>query len=333
MVLYMKKFFNKYKLTIFRGFFSLTKKYIVKIIKIISVTGYGTDFCLKEGVLPVRVHFHSPIPDLEDLDKRKIWDIKSKLRGIEFRKDDQISLIRELGQKYGNECRWPQNQTQNPLEFYTENSSFGGGCAAVAHSMIRNFKPDLVIEIGSGMSSLIINNALKLNESECGTKNNYIIIDPYPIEEAKKGLVGKRLIEKRVELLDPAFFEQLKENDVLFIDSGHSVRIGGDVNFLYLDVLPRLTYGVIVHVHDIRLPYEYSERLSKNEAFRQFWTEQYLLQSFLCFNSQFEILLAANYLMVDHTEEFLNAFPYCSLGDHPSSFWIRRKTMNNERIK
>lgn len=325
----LKQVLNRCNQIISRFYLLLSIGFTIRLMSKIAKTGKESDLCLKEGFLPIPVHFHSPIPDLEDLNRRKIWDVKSELNGVDFRVDDQISLLKELARKYSNECKWHRYATHNQLDFYTENPSFGGGCAAVAHSIVRYFNSNLVIEIGSGNSSLIIDNALKLNESEHNTKNNYIIIDPYPGELVEKGLVGKRVIKERVELLDIAFFEQLKENDILFIDSGHSVRIGGDVNFLYLDVLPRLAPGVIVHVHDIRLPYEYSERLAKNETFRQFWNEQYLLQSFLCFNNHFEVLLAANYLMVDHRNEFLKRFPYCDLGEHPSSFWIRRKITKN----
>jgi hypothetical protein len=301
------------------------QKCTITLMGKIAATGTGSDLCLKEGFLPVPINFHSPIPDIEDLNERKIWDTKSKMIGIDLREDAQIHLLKIFGEKYSNECNWPRLPAQKSNDFYTENNSFGGGCAAITHSIIRHFKPERVVEIGSGMSSLIIGKAIKLNDFEANRESGYTVIDPYPSDIVKKRMVTTRLIEKRVELLDLSFFECLKENDILFIDSGHSVRIGGDVTFLYLEVIPRLAPGVIVHMHDIRLPYEYSERLAKNETFRQFWTEQYILQSFLSFNCDFEILLACNFLMVDYKSDFLKSFPHCSLGEHPSSFWVRRK--------
>lgn len=303
------------------------KKCIILLMAKIAATGNESDSCLKEGFLPVPINFYSPIPDIEDLTKRKIWDTKSKMIGIDLREDAQIHLLKILGEQYGNECNWPRLPSQSMTEFYTENNSFGGGCAAITHSIIRHFKPERVVEIGSGMSSLIIGKAIKLNGFETNSEYGHTVIDPYPSDFILSLNDNLRFIEKRVEFLDPSPFECLKENDILFIDSGHTVRIGGDVNFLYLEVIPRLAPGVIVHMHDIRLPYEYSERLSKNASFRHFWTEQYLLQSFLCFNSDFEILLACNFLMVDHKSVFLKSFPNCSLGEHPSSFWIRRKAL------
>jgi hypothetical protein len=258
------------------------------------------------------------------LKERKIWDIQSKLAGIDFNQNSQVQLLKALGQKFGTECNWSPSRTNDPVQFYTDNPSYGGGCAAVCHSLIRELKPKTVIEIGSGMSSLVIDCAIKMNREESNVTADYLIVDPYPGEVVKQGLVASHLIRKRVELLDASFVSQLGPDDILFIDSGHSVRMGGDVNFLYLDVIPELASGVFVHIHDIRLPHEYSRRLATNERFRQFWTEQYLLQAFLSFNSHFEVVLALNYLMVNHKKDFLTAFPHCELGDHPSSFWMKR---------
>ena len=93
------------------------------------------------------------------------------------------------------------------------------------------------------------------------------------------------------------------------------------------DVLPRLAPGVIVHFHDISLPYEYSKVYFTNPSFRVFWAEAYLLQAFLSLNNQFEILLAMNYLMKDELKHFSLAFPHFEPEKNwanSGSFWIRR---------
>ena len=139
----------------------------------------------------------------------------------------------------------------------------------------------------------------------------------------RKGFPGLRsLIEKKLQDIDLEFFSQLDSGDVLFIDSSHTVKIGGDVNYLFLEVLPRLRPGVIVHVHDIFLPFEYRRDWVLDEF--RFWTEQYLLQAFLTFNSEFEVLLANSYLNHYHQQDLKAAFPDLSrwIG---GSFWMRRK--------
>ena len=155
--------------------------------------------------------------------------------------------------------------------------------------------------------------------------SNLICIDPFPGE-----LLGKSnnipglqsLMETKVQDLDLEFFSQLDPGDILFIDSSHTVKIGGDVNYLFLEVLPRLNPGVIVHVHDIFFPFEYRRHWVLDEF--RFWTEQYLLQAFLTFNAEFEVLLANYYLSRYHKEHLRATFPDLSrwIG---GSFWMRRK--------
>lgn len=305
---------------------------LVRLFRDTAVTGKGSDACLRHGYLPVPVHFHSPIPDLADLERRRVWDARSDLPGIDFRAEAQLSLLAELGGRYSGECRWPLDPAVDPREFYLPNVSFSYGCAASTHCMIRRFRPRRVIEIGSGMSSRVISAALRKNGDDMPA--GYRIVDPYPGDLVRDGEIAHSdLVERRAELVEPEFFASLRENDILFIDSGHCVRTGGDVNHLFLEVLPRLAPGVIVHVHDICLPYEYPKVYATSETFRQFWTEQYLLQAFLSGNREFEIMLAMHYLMTDHPQRFREAFPHYDPDVHSytsGSFWFRRRPAEGE---
>lgn len=298
-----------------------------KGFRYVASTGIGSDSCLKEGFLPVPAHFYSPIPDIEDLRQRDVWSKVSGLAGIDFRIDGQVSLLREIGVRFGRECDWPQESDGNPETFFLNNPSFSFGCAAAAHGMIRHFKPRRVIEVGSGMSTRVIRAALRKNADESGEMANYQVVDPYP-SSATKALMAERLFAQRVELLPLEFFEELAENDVLFIDSSHSVKVGSDVNYLFLEVLPRLALGVIIHVHDVSLPYEYSQVYAMNPAFRQFWTEQYLLQAFLSCNDHFKIHLAMHFLMMEYKDIFMAAFPHYDPQQRAvsGSFWMQRKS-------
>jgi hypothetical protein len=184
--------------------------------------------------------------------------------------------------------------------------------------MIRHFEPRLIIEVGSGFSSLVAAEAIAKNKNSA-----LICIEPFPLDFLRQGFRGLHsLIEKKVEDIGLEFFSQLESGDILFIDSSHTVKIGGDVNYLFLEVLPRLKPGVIVHVHDIFLPFDYRRDWVVDEL--RFWTEQYLLQSFLSFNSEFEVLIANAYLahrcMGELKFTFTNS-PWWGGG----SFWIRRR--------
>lgn len=318
------------KVAIIRARESVPVRFLAPIIGHMARTGIGTDACLRQKCLPLPVHFYSPVPDLADLEARAVWDRCSELVGIDLQPDAQVVLLKELGRRFGLECDWPARATGDPRQFFTENGNFSHGCAASTHCILRHFRPRRVVEIGSGNSSLVIARALRMNGAENPeVEADYTIVDPYPRKHIRQGLPEvTHLIDERVELLDPSFFEELAANDVLFVDSGHTVRMGGDVNYLILDVLPRLAPGVIVHFHDIPLPSEYPKIYATNPRFRVFWTEAYLLQAFLCHNTRFEIVLAMAYLTANRYEDLLAAFPLYDPAEHRAtsgSFWIRSK--------
>lgn len=316
-----------------KSFFSIVNFFFLNplnltVFRKVAQYGYGGDKCLRKGFLPLPVHFYSPVPDINELKKRRIWDKKNSMSGIVFNAQKQLKLLKKLGQKYGKECEWPLDPTGNTADFYLDNNGFSYGCAAGLYSMIRQFKPKNIVEIGSGHSSKVISQAIQANLKD-GQKTCYTLIDPYPGDYVrKKAIKYHKLIKQKVELVKAQWFNQLGANDILFIDSSHIAKIGNDVNFLYLDVLPRLKPGVIIHIHDISLPYEYSQVYSTKEENRQFWTEQYLLQAFLINNKDYEILLALNFIMTDHFKDFQKVFPHYQPAIHQAisgSFWIQRK--------
>jgi hypothetical protein len=324
-------YLNVLKTRVFGWLMSLFYLIAGRVVWLTARTGIGSNACLKYGFLPLAVHFYSPVPDIDDLRRRAVWKQKSSLSGIDFNIDGQRALLKEIGLRFSSECAWGVT-SERPSDFVLDNQTFSYGCAASTHSMIRHFRPARVIEIGSGMSSRVISRALDMNRDEDGRSAEYIIVDPYPGDVVRRrDLSVSRLLVQRVELLDPDFFDGFGENDILFIDSGHAVRIGSDVNFLFFEVLPRLSPGVIVHVHDIGLPYEYPETYCVSEELRQFWTEQYLLQAFLYGQKDFEVMLAMNFIMTDHKELFNEAFPLYDARTSPNnsgSFWLRRKPIS-----
>ena len=266
----------------------------------------------RHGFHVTPVHFYEPIPDTQSLPET-LWSQPSELVGIDMNDSIQLELLRshftKLRDEYNNLPVEPPPGQKRP---------FRGVDALVAYCMIRHFQPELIAEVGSGWSSLVLGQAAAKNKNSA-----LICIDPFPGDLLRKGIPGLRsLIEKNIQDIDLEFFSQLGSGDVLFIDSSHTVKIGGDVNYLFLEVLPRLRPGVIVHVHDIFLPFEYRRDWVLDEF--RFWTEQYILQAFLTFNSQFEVLLANSYLNHYHQQELKAAFPGLSSWAG-GSFWMRRK--------
>jgi hypothetical protein len=122
----------------------------------------------------------------------------------------------------------------------------------------------------------------------------------------------------------PEVFEALGAGDVLFIDTSHTVKTGGDVTLLFNEILPRLKPGVIVHVHDIFLPGDYPQPWVLDGWG---WNETYLVHAFLAFNSAFEVLLGMQYMLWHEREALEEAFPGLRAqgARGGTSLWMRRR--------
>jgi predicted O-methyltransferase YrrM len=277
----------------------------------------------KSGYHVTPNHFFFPIPDSDALTDG-LWAKESELVGVNLNPKTQLQLLTQVFPKYAKETLYPNAATGNSAEYYYENGSFGPVDADVLHAMIRHFKPHRVIEIGSGYSTLVSANACLLNKQKDGVASELIAVEPYPNETLRQGFPGlTELIEKPLEQVDLGMFSGLAENDLLFIDSTHVLKIGGDVKYLYLEVLPRLAGGVIVHSHDIFFPGEYPKSWVRENHW--FWTEQYLLQAFLAFNSAFEVLWASQYMTRRYPKEIAQTFASYSNEVSPASLWLKRK--------
>ena len=190
---------------------------------------------------------------------------------------------------------------------------------------LRHFKPKKLFEIGSGSSTYLSAQAiLKNKEEDDAYECELVALEPYPNDVLKVGFPGlSKLIPQEIQHISLTEFKKLKTNDILFIDSSHVLRIGSDVQYEYLEILPRLNKGVIVHVHDIFLPAEYPIGWVLKDY--RFWTEQYLLQAFLAFNKSFEVLWAGSYMHLRHPDKLEAAFSsYKREQRWPGSFWIRK---------
>src|SRR5579863_6195711 len=200
-------------------------------------------------------------------------DARSELAGIDWRKDEQVRFLREVCSRFRPEYeRFPVNPTGVSHQFYLSNGAFEKVDAEVLHSMIRHYQPRRVIEIGSGCSTLVTAAALELNRIQNGRESRFTAIEPYPGPVFRHSIPGLTdLLQRPLEEVDLALFQELGENDVLFVDSNHVVKCGGDVNRIYLEILPRLRAGVVIHVHDIFLPDEYPRQWLLEE--HVFWTE------------------------------------------------------------
>jgi hypothetical protein len=259
-------------------------------------------------VLPV--HYYSPVPDTRELPD-SLWT-RDTTAGIEWNEPAQLDLMQSAFPPFRAEC------DALPRELLAGNDMLGGLDALVYYCMIRHFNPRRILEVGSGSSSGVAARAALANG-----QTDLTCIEPYPSPELRGGFPGlANLIAQPVQDVPLHAFERLEANDILFIDSTHVVKVGSDVNYLFLEILPRLRPGVIVHVHDIFLPREYPVQWIKQKHI--FWNEQYLLHAFLMFNHAFEVLLSNALLAVKYPEVVRKTFPATdSLAG--ASLWMRRE--------
>jgi len=269
----------------------------------------------KTGIYTISDHYYDPqFVYSENFDDQKIRKLH-----INFNIENQLSSLAAL--KHDEELKlFPKNGQPNTGIFYLDNPSFGPGDADLYYLIIRNIQPKRIIEIGSGYTSLVALKAIEKNKAS-GVETMLTCIEPYEMKwlEDKPAI---NLIRANVENVPENTFQSLEENDVLFIDSSHIIRPENDVLYEYLELLPTLKKGVIIHIHDIFTPRHYRSDWLKDEL--RLWNEQYLLEAFLYYNDSFEIMYSLNYLKSNFFEATSSKLNCLSEKDHPASFWIRK---------
>jgi hypothetical protein len=267
------------------------------------------------------IHYYEPLPDFARITPEQTR-CRRESPAIHFNLPAQIALIRRLGPLYRAEIAEMAGRPE-PDGFDFHNDYFSRFDAALYYAVLRDLKPSRVIEIGSGCSTRIADKALGRNRAE-GRAAELICVEPYPQPRLTAARLEIELVQQPVESLDLAFFSRLQSGDVLFIDSSHAVKFGSDVCREFLDILPVLAPGVVVHVHDIFFPHNYPAEwlVEKRIAF----SEQYLLEAFLAYNSAFEIMAANYWLNLDHSAVVSELWPGGAIAGHHgcASFWMRK---------
>jgi hypothetical protein len=276
-----------------------------------------------------RADYYSTLPVLEDIERtRARWDRPSALAGIEVDIDALKGRLGELSERWEADFRaFAGDHRAN------QDAGFGPGYphfdARTLYYMLREHKPARYLEVGSGLSTYYATLAGARNAGD-GKPLQITCIEPYPFP-ALTSLPGFELIEGFVQDVPVSRFEQLAEGDVLFIDSSHALKIDSDVAYLFLEVLPRVKPGVFVHIHDVPFPYNSpypADTWLFGERWPVYWNEAMVVQTFLAFNREFEILLSTP--MVRHVDEaflvdrFGDYVPVAADPNPPSSLWMRR---------
>ena len=203
------------------------------------------------------------------------------------------------------------------------NGKFGAVDGGMLYGLLRHFKPKRMLEVGSGNSTILATQAYKLNEAETGIRTEHTVIDPYPHATVAAGLPGiDRLIPSRVQDVPmeeihatrgrglPVHRHEPRHQD----GRRRAVRVPGS---------PAAPAEGRDRTDPRHLP---SGRVPREWVLDglTFWSEQYVLQAFLAFNSAFDVMLGGQYLHLYHTDRLKATFGLYDGDPFIGSFWIRR---------
>ena len=207
----------------------------------------------------------------------------------------------------------------DPVSPHWNNPFFSGLDAASLVCFILETRPEVYFEIGSGNSTKFARHAINLD----GLQTKVISLDPHPRAEIDALCDEVRRI--RLEDSDHQIFSILQAGDILFFDGSHRVFTNSDVTVFFLEILPSLPPGVLVHIHDINLPLDYPPEWND-----RFYSEQYMLAAMLlCEDRPFDIILPNCYVTSDLTLFKTAAMLMSGTGIDPApavSFWIQTRT-------
>lgn len=285
-------------------------------------------------------HFYWPVPDVASIRQHcsaaRVLDAP-----LDLRFPAQLELLEQVASEYATEWNFSEDSRADSVYHYN-NGFFESVDAEIAYSFVRRFKPARIIEVGGGFSTRLLTQALQANFEQHGIHAELTTIDPgFPAPRDCDQIVRTQVIRQPVQQIGLERFLALDEGDILFLDSSHVVSLGSDVVYEYLEIIPRLRKGVLIHAHDIFFPCDYP--VDWVMANLSFWTEQYLLLAFLSFNTSFEVLWSSSGMQLFHPHQLERMVPHWKQSYRklpkqfrrsvpsrdgqriwPSSFWMRR---------
>lgn len=239
----------------------------------------------------VPANFYSSIPTFAELDGSFEYSSSTPpyLDPAVFQAafmDAELSSLMQHGEDFEPASKGDE---ESPTEFFWDNSQFSFSDAMAYYAILRRGQPKTIVEIGSGFSSLVALEALRKNQG-----GRLVCIEPYPRRflENLASQDALTLRRQRAQVVSD-LNDELQDGDVLFIDSTHTVKIGSDCLHIYLRLLPSIKRKILVHVHDIFLPFGMPAHWARDHHI--YWTEQYLLMAFLLKNPSVKVLFGSAY--------------------------------------
>jgi hypothetical protein len=255
------------------------------------------------GVNLTPANFYSSVPLVQEVEDS--FELAEEAAGIApwqsgglFPRERLLAFAAEIG-RFAAEFAPPETGDRHaPDGFFWSNPAFSGCDALAYYCMLRHLKPQRVVEVGSGFSTLVADMALRANGF-----GEIVCVDPFP-PAFLSSIASVARVDPRPAQSIPAdeMVALVESAQVWFIDSTHTVKAGSDCLYLYLRVMPRVRTPVVCHSHDVFLPYALPAKWALE--LNVFWTEQYLLLAWLLDNPRAEVLFGSNWLRRAEPEAF-----------------------------
>jgi hypothetical protein len=270
-------------------------------------------------------HYYSPLPDSRELAREprrsQVWPPTPRpTPGIDWNADVQRRLAADVF-AVQERLTLAAEPSDDPTEYWCTNDQYPPLDAWVLEGMLRHLRPARMIEVGSGFSTLV---TARVNREHLDGSMAFTCIEPYPRGFLLDGVPG--VGDLRVEQIQDTpleVFDELQAGDVLFVDTAHTVKTGGDVAWIFGEILPRVRPGVVVHIHDAFIPGEYPQAWVL-EGWG--WNEIYLIKAFLAFNRGYDVLFGVQWMLHHELGLVEHAFP--GFPEHRerlgAALWLRR---------
>ena len=249
------------------------------------------------GIHLLPKHYSAPVADRAWLRKNpSLWQRPAPLAGIDWNLDDQLAWLDGIAGPYYDEVAGLSRYSE--LVSDALGPGYGPVESQVLHCFVRAAAPDRVVEVGGGVSTAIIASAAAMNAEEGRSLTKIVTVEPFPAP-ALASMPGVELVREPAQAVEPALFGKLRQGDLLFIDSTHTVKTGSELMRLYLEIVPALPAGIVIHVHDIYLPYLYAPDVLSSYLD---WHETSLLLALLTGNERLRVLCCLSALHHDRPD-------------------------------
>ena len=280
------------------------------------------DEAQRAGLHILPVHYYSPVPDTAHLtldDQAPVY-FAAEPETLQAATDDLQDLVDRFGERFDEIAARPSYADSEQItQFRFGKAPYRSLEAELLYGLIRARKPSQIIEIGSGHTTLLMAEAIRAEEDYAPV---FECIEPYRPDYLKTlPPEVTRFNDTPLQSVPLDRFRNLQAGDILFIDSSHVVSYGSDVVYEMSVILPRLAPGVLVHFHDIFLPYEYPTDWMTDA--KLFWNEQYMLSAMLQDNARYKVRFPLHQLYRERREDMQRMFPLLAEPYHrPGAYWI-----------